>query len=401
MSLIFNKIINKFIRYTIIILIIFSWIFSGFPQIFNFPPKIKEAKAATSAFLDGAAVTIGTTETTIGSLATNLPAGDNLIIVVFQFDATQAAAVRTISAGNLRLKRAGVTLASNEFLIRADGGTAGKKQVATMLVYRDAGAPANPTYEVTAQADGAGSQGEVKILVINNPPASSFADGVSVQIGTAETTILTHSPNLPAGDNIVIAIFQADNNSNGGRTISAGNLKLKRGTQVLSSNQNAIVLEIASGAIRSMGYMLIARDVGAPANPTYTVTALASAAGVNGEAKIIVLQGLNSEFLDTPNVSIGTSETIIGTLNTTLPAGENVIIAGIDTINTVNAVRTINADNIRLKTGGVTQSSNQFNFEYGASGSSFRMRGFGLLWRHPSAPANVSYQVTASASGTG
>jgi len=34
---------KKFFKFIIVFLIITGWIFSGFPQIFNFPPKIQEA----------------------------------------------------------------------------------------------------------------------------------------------------------------------------------------------------------------------------------------------------------------------------------------------------------------------------------------------------------------------
>ena len=38
----------KFFRTFVIFLVIFSWIFSGFPQIFNFPPEVEEARAQTA-----------------------------------------------------------------------------------------------------------------------------------------------------------------------------------------------------------------------------------------------------------------------------------------------------------------------------------------------------------------
>jgi len=37
---------SKFLRVSIIFLIIFAWIFSGWPQIFNFPSEIQKAQAA-------------------------------------------------------------------------------------------------------------------------------------------------------------------------------------------------------------------------------------------------------------------------------------------------------------------------------------------------------------------
>ncbi|MBI5026528.1 MAG: hypothetical protein HZC12_07365, partial [Nitrospirae bacterium] len=258
----------------------------------------------SAAFLDGGSVAIGTTETNIGSLSTTFPSGNNLIIVAVSLRKNTAPS-RDIALGNLRLRRGGTTLASNQSLIRVGGGAAPSAtnfpQETQFLLYRDVGVGPYPTYDVTAIASGAGISGEVKMIVINNAPSSSFQDGGNVGIVTvaAGTTILTHNSTVPAGNNVIIAAVQLDNTAGATRTISAGNLELRRGVTTLSENQFAINLARSGRVNRGTGVLLIARDAGAPANPTYTIWGRATGGGgIMGEAKIIVLNGLLSAFLD-------------------------------------------------------------------------------------------------------
>ncbi|TMA05249.1 MAG: hypothetical protein E6J94_09200, partial [Methanobacteriota archaeon] len=131
---------------------------------------------------------------------------------------------------------------------------------------------------MTALAGTSGMNGEAKILALQGM-TGSFQDGASVAIGTSETTILSHATSLASADNLIIAAVQVFDTNNGGsadRWIAPGNLRLKRGATVLSTNEYTYDLMKTISAKASQGILLLARDVGAPANPTYTVTALTS-----------------------------------------------------------------------------------------------------------------------------
>lgn len=366
-------------------------------------PNSSSSSAGGATSADTASTAVGVAATNIAGLATLFPAGDNLIIAVVSFRNTGVS--RNIAAGNLRLLNGAVLKTSNPSLIRVGGGAAPSTtifpQETQFLLYKDVGAGASPTYNVTAVASGAGVSAEVKMIVINGAPASSFQGGANVAIGIAETTILTHASTVSAGDNIIMAAVQVDNTSGGTRTITAGNLRLKKGAAVLASNQFDITLARSARVNRGTGILLMARDSGAAANPTYTVTGLASNNGINGAVKIIVLNGLQGAFLDSGSVGVGIAETVVGSLNTSLPAGDNVIIAANQYDNSAAAQRNILATNERIVVGAA-QASNQFDINLCTNGTpecdDFAS---GLLWRHSGASPDTTYDVRALASAAG
>ena len=49
--------INKILKFSLIVILITGWIFSGWPQIFNFPPKIQQALAVTDTYSTAGAFT--------------------------------------------------------------------------------------------------------------------------------------------------------------------------------------------------------------------------------------------------------------------------------------------------------------------------------------------------------
>ncbi len=44
-----KSVVLKISRFFLVIILVFSWIFSGWSQIFNFPPKVQVAQAAFTA----------------------------------------------------------------------------------------------------------------------------------------------------------------------------------------------------------------------------------------------------------------------------------------------------------------------------------------------------------------
>lgn len=382
-----------------------------------FTLPVKPAYAAnSSAFLNGTATTVGTTETNIGSLATTMPAtGDNLIIAIVTFSNTSAT-ITNIAAATLKLKRGATILASNQFRIQLGGGSVGSGTVfpqdSETLLFKEAGATAgaSPTYDVTAAAaTGALIVAQTKMIVLNVASStSSFQDGASVAIGTAQTTLLAHTATgVPAGaNNIIIAAIQL---SNAGTTsaplISAGNLKLKNpaGT-VVESNDFQTGMTRTARPKSDAGYLYIFKDTTSEAaNPVYTVTATESTAtSPSGEVKIIVISGLTSDFVDGASTALGTTETTLATLTTTLAAGENVVLASFQIDNTASTASTIAAGNERLYGNGAIQAQNANLYSPGTSTNTEDREFYSSeAWREPTAAANAVYSARDFANQTG
>gem|GEM_PF-3528527 len=377
------------------------------------------ASAGVSAFLDGSSTSVGIAETKIGSLKTLLAPGNNLIVVVVSFRNTVIGVGQysEIAAGNLKLKRGATVLTSNQYLIRVGNNTA----VATLggsyypqetqfLVYREnpALATACPTYDVTAQANNANTTAEVKMIVFNNVTNSSFVDGADVTLTTGAGATIATSAGIPAagaGANVILAAVQLDNQANNNRSIAIGNLDLNKvGVGSLASNLYLINFSVANNTVnRGTGVLLMARDPGAALNQQYTVTGIASNNGaIHGQAKILVLNGLQSASLPSSSVAsiaVSPAFSTLGTLNTLFPAaGDNIVIAANQYQNSSGAVQNIAAGNARILFGGVARSLSPYQIDFGSTAQSDDFA-FGLIWHHTGAPLSPSYSVQSSASG--
>lgn len=358
---------------------------------------------ARAAFLDGANVAVGTTATVLGTLNTVLPAGDNIVLAKVAFRNTNAN--RQIAAGNLQLLRNGTAVASNQFIIDVGGYPPSNNnfpQETQYLLFRDANAPANASYSATAAATNTNINAELKLIVLNGFEPNTFQDGGGVAMGTTTTTLITHNSTVPAGNNAVLAVVQMDNTAGGGpRTILAGNLRLARGATVLSTNQFNLSLARQSRVNQGTAMLLLGLDAGAPANPSYTVTGLASNTGVNAEVKIVVFSGITSALFDGNSIAIGTTATTTGTLATMFPAGENIVIASTQYENTAGGLRIIAAGGEELMYGGVAQASSAFDIDLCSGTVECNDFDKGLMWRHAASPPSPSYAIRARANNTG
>lgn len=365
-----------------------------------------------SDFSDGANTNFGTVQTTIGTLATTLPAGDNMVVAMVSLrnpvNPLNPSAQIVINAGNLRLMKGAGLLTSNELEIRFGGGAPDQnnfRQETIFLLYKDVGAAANAVYTVTALAgvNSAETAGEVKMAAVSSlaAPLSSYQDQIgTVALGTvADTTILNHVTTLPAGDNLVLAAVQLWNISAPNRTIAAGNLKLKRNGVTMASNQFPIALANNAGPKMNpgAGFLLLYRDVAAPANPSYSVTGLASGAGMSAEVKILVINGVQGDFQDTGQVTINPAMTPIGMLAPGFPSGENIVIAANQFDNAAAGTRAIAAGNQRLTQNGVDVSQSAFWMEVCNVSPECTDFASGLLYRTVNAPAAATYQTRAQA----
>lgn len=373
--------------------------------------RVVQAAAQVSVAMasgDGAATVFGTASTPIGTFPTALPSGDNLVIAMATFDDPNT--IMTVPVGALRLQKGAAVLASNQSSILFGDSPPSQnnfQQDFQVLLYKDVASAANPTYSVTAFTDpllpaSPTARAEVKLLVLGGVPNSSFQDGANQVIGATETTLLTHASTVPAGTNVILAAVHLDE-AGGGQTksIAAGNLRLKKGGVTLASNQYAIELGKSQKANAGTGFLLMYRDVAAAANPTYTVTALATLAGLNGEVKIIVFNGLTSAFLDTGSVSITAAMTTIGNLATTFPPGESVAISANQYDNGAAPDRTIAATQDEL--GSTLFATNEFGITLCGTGGKPECTDYnnGLLLHIPNGAANPTFLTRAQADDVG
>jgi len=379
------------------------------------------AKLASLYYLDGSSVLVSSAAggNNIGSTSSisgyNPPAGDSLIIASVSFRNTTAVAspIQNIAAGNLQLRKGATVLASNQFIIQVAGNPPAANafpQHHEVLLYRDAGAAANAQYDVFAQASVNNQiSAEVKMLVINGvPPNASFQDGASTPLGASPSfnAILTHNSTVPAGDNVVLAAIQLDTPASA-RDIDPGDLRLNRtGLGILNSNAFLLDLAQPTRVNRSMGFLFIARDPGAPANPQYTVTGSDSSTTgtpINGEVKMLVINGVPSAYVDGGSVAVGTGATSLvgGGLAAAFAEGQNAVLGIIQhRNNTTPGQGNILAGNERIVFGGSSVSSTQYDLNLGtvAVANDYIET---LIWGQTTARPNPTYGLQTQAVNAG
>ena len=411
-----------------------------------------------SSYLAGgaaSAVAVSTAGNTLGSLATNLPAGNNVVVAIVTLSSRTNAAFTFICGlanvnandptgfcpdgatmaiasgpGNLRLQRNGATIDRKRFDVLVGGSTTAQPGVngsfptkTHVFAYLDAGAPANPTYSVWGLANNAFATAEVKILVINNPPTipgstnpSSPGASGTVLLTAAQTTIQTHTTNLPAGNNVIIAAVQLYQYV-GVQTpiIAAGNLRITRTAPAATLTSNQFDIDFDAGGCcpewvaSDKGFLLVAQDVGAPANATYNVTAQASAANsIYGQANMVVMQGIPNAYIDGASTPVTAAATTLATLNTTYPGlrsgSDNLALVSTQYNNTNAAVRFVDppVTGENLLFGGVVQASNAFQTEMCGSASAYCNEfSAGLLWQQNASASSPSFVLQSSANNTG
>jgi Tfp pilus assembly protein PilX len=362
----------------------------------------------SSASLDHALTPISNVALTdIGTLSTTLIPGDNLIIAVVLLQNTSGV-VTDISAGNLQLRSGATVLAQNRNLIRVVGTTTpggannNFPQETQFFLYRDTGATANPTYGVVAQATQNNRiSAAVKMVVFNNVSNAYFSDpNVRLTNAANGAVLATHATGLPAGDTVILAAVELDNTVAGTRTVTGGapgNLKLRKGTgtgATLVSNLVTIGLENTNNANRGTGYLLIARDTTGAANQTYSVTGQASNNNsIWGAVRMLVLQGQPFANLSTGQVNITNAVTTWGSMATTFPAGDNIVLSSTQYYNANAAARSVLIDRL---INGITLSSNVVPIYLGG-GTQQDDYATGLLLFEPNALANPTYNWQSQA----
>ncbi len=202
-------------------------------------------------------------------------------------------------------------------------------------------------------------------------PDAAFKDGASLAVTATIGLIDSITTTFPSGDNLVIAIVQFDNTGGADRSITAGNIEVRRGTVTTSPLISETQFDVRVGRDADIGdglfTVLIGKDTAAPASPTYGLFAAADATGLNGEVKFLIINGLaagNSVFGDGASVALQTTATTLTSQTTTFPAAStslpNIVIATVQG-DPVTAPLITPAGATRLLRGTTVLATNQYD----------------------------------------
>jgi len=363
-----------------------------------------------SAFKDGVSAGIGITVASIDSVVTTFAAStENIVIACVQLENT-AAAVGTIAAGDLELRRgtgvADPLVAETQYQISLSAAAGTMPDRFMCLQGLDTPTAANPTYAVLAGAGATGINAEVKFVVINQAPNTAFVDGANFALTGGADTIATLTTTLPSPATdpaVIIALIHEDCSTPGSRCeFAIGDIDIRRGVTELATNQFAINLRASTANGDGFFAMLIARDTAAGANPTYTVVATDGRAQgtTQMEAKILAFSGLSSSFTDTTNVPIGIARTVIGNTVTTFPVGTDVSIAAFQ--HEGGVAKDFAVDSMELQEASETpDSSNELIYHKAATGARGEQRWQAFLHQTTTTAANPTYEGARTAPSVG
>jgi hypothetical protein len=368
---------------------------------------------------------------TIASVTSSLPAGDNYVIAVVTFSNTSGSPT-TIPPGNLKLTATTApsgALAQTSSAIWVGGSPASISkfpQEAQVLIGKHSSTSGTPTYSVTVDTTGAvnatSTSATAQILVINGIASANASfvptvpvPGASPPMGISATlpaTPLVTSGPISAGNNIIIAQVQLDNTAtsvSGGRR-NINNLTISRGGTVLMSNQFPISFAKAASPNEGTGYLLMAVDNNAAAGTTYTVTALADNTGINGSASILVFNGFSAavQSANPPApIAFSTPFSSLVSVPTTFSAGENVVLAAIQYLNTSGANLNIGLgpspqiESITLNGAIVSPASaNAYNWNLCSGTVGCDDYFTALLWRQAAGAGSPSFGVQSATDGS-
>ena len=273
-----------------------------------------------------------------------------------------------------------------------------------LLIAVDSTPAGNDSYSFRINITTAGNTtGDVHVqgMVIKADTAVWGYNTTAVSIASAGTgTVTSINTSFPSGSKVVViatVYAAAATATTGDYLVGAGNIKLKSGATVVSSNQFNI------GSYRDIYPLrasLIYLDTPTSGSQTYSVEITnGSVQAHNCYAEIVAFDVTDAVFLDTGSVAVGTSQTTVGNLSTTL-SGDVVVIA------LAAAERTASTDGDTFAANAVVlqrdnSSTNQvgnlltwyiFRFTYNARS------GVLPLFRYDTGVTNPSYQVKMTAS---
>ncbi len=186
------------------------------------------------------------------------------------------------------------------------------------------------------------------------------------------------------------------------------------GTAIIDSeriNYTGISGNILTGVTRGLSGTLAKAHT--TAGPVTQDLCLVVSKGSSGNAlrqfETALLNGQWSEYIDGASTPVLAAATTLATINATMPAGDNIIIAVV-TLNKATAGAVTFAPGVppagllRLLRNGVAIESNRYTVRVGGAAGSATVRPektYFFVFKDSSAPANPAYSITAQGSAVG
>jgi len=302
-----------------------------------------------------------TGEKTLLTMSTTLPAGgQNIIIVTMAKNPTDIGT----ASGTYRVYK-GTTLLYESKISGEGLNFGGMRAKPVMLIAVDTSPAGNDTYYF-----------KLNITVAGSSTASVHVQGIVIKVDTAvwgynttgmnisagaTATVTTISTSFPANSKVVIvAVAYGQHDTTRVHVlISGGNIKLKSGTTVVSSNEFSCgSYEVAEPLWVSLAYL----DTPSSSSQTYSIEVTNNSYYTfTFYAEIVAFTVADAAFLDTASVALTSgSQVTVGNLSTTLSG--NVVVIGLAAAENTgtSAVTAFNAGDVvlQLNNSATNQISN-------------------------------------------
>ncbi|MEM0478335.1 MAG: hypothetical protein QXN77_08050 [Candidatus Caldarchaeum sp.] len=343
-----------------------------------------------------------TGDKTLLQITDNLPSGNKVVIFALGWDSASEVGAQ----GYLKIVSGGTTLVQEGITHYLNFG--GMRAKHSMLFAYHANAPANAQYTfiatVTTAATGSNTL-HVQGMVILLTSSAFFTTGSNTNIAAGATvTLATVTTNFPAGSKVVVLAYVqmgVTSTSGGHRVYAAGNIRILKGSSIVSQNQFQVgTYRATEPAMVSLSFL----DSSAGANQDYTIQVynnLSETSQAWGEIIAFIVGG--GAFLDTASVGLTNgSQVTVGNLSTSL-GGEVGVIALAAAENTgTTDVTAFNAGDVVLQLNDQTtgQVANQRNWLLERTSYNGRSGVYGFF-RADTDVSSPSYQVKMTARVSG
>ena len=340
-------------------------------------------------------------EKTLLTMNTTLPAGLRNIILV-----SYAGYTDTVAQGTFRIYK-GSTLLYETRIANEVFTSTRTRPFHHLLVAVDSNPAGNDSYSFRINVAAVGvTTGNVHVqgMVIKADTAVWGYNTTAVNIPAGGTgTVVSITTNFPPGSKVVViaTVYAAAATTTAGNyLVGAGNIKLKSGATVVSSNQFNIGSYSNQYPLR---VSLIYLDTPSSSSQTYSVEITnGSTVAQNCYAEIVAFDVTDAAFLDTASIAVGTAQTTVGNLTTNL-SGDVAVIALAAAERTAGndgdtfLENTVVLQRNNLTTGQVGNLVRWYIFRTSHNARS----GVLPLFRYDTGVTNPSYQVKMTAnSGT-
>jgi hypothetical protein len=338
-----------------------------------------------------------TGEKTLLTMNTTLPAGGRNIILVAYAGHTDTAA-----RGTFRIYKGSTLL--YETSISGEYFTSTRtRPFHHLLIAVDSSPLGNDSYSFRINITTAGgTSGSVHVqgMVIKADIAVWGYNMVPVSISTGFTaTVASITTNFPPGSKVVVVatVYAASTTPVAGNyLVGAGNIMIRSGSSVVSSNQFNIGSHTDSHPLRMS---LIYLDIPSSSSQTYSVEITNGSTVVhNCWAEIVAFDVWDAAFLDTGSVAVGTSQITVGNLTTNLSGNVAVIALAAAERTATNDGDTFLENRVVLQkdNSSTDQVGNLLRWYIFRTGFNARS-GVLPLFRYDIGVSNPSYQVKMTA----